>query len=211
VPSPSYSPAAYRVTAVILRGLFRLYFRVEIRHAERVPRTGGLVLAANHATYMDGLFLGAFAPRPVRFMVLRNYYDLPVVHFHGKLLGSFPVDGEGVTRFTIRNCQEVLRAGDVMGIFPEGGRTRDGKLMPGKPGAMLMALREQVPVVPAGLTGIFESYPASRRFPRPGRIGIRFGEPITEHLGMEYPRDKEKLPELTDLLMARIRKLLEER
>jgi 1-acyl-sn-glycerol-3-phosphate acyltransferase len=83
--------------------------------------------------------------------------------------------------------------------------------MTGKPGAMLMALREQVPVVPAGLIGIFESYPASRRFPRPGRIGISFGEPITEHLGMEYPRDKDKLPELTDLLMARIRQLLEER
>lgn len=206
----SYSPRAYTRTAAFLRVFLRPYFRIEVLHPERVPPAGGLVMAANHSSYLDSLLLGVFFPRPVRFMMLKSYWDMPVLGWFSALFGSFPVDPEGITRMTFRNSQAVLRGGDVMGIFPEGGRSRDGRLKPGWPGAMLLALRERVPVVPVGLSGTFESMPAGRAFPRRAPVTINIGEPIMAHLAYEYPRDKGMVDELTGVLMAKIERLAEE-
>jgi 1-acyl-sn-glycerol-3-phosphate acyltransferase len=206
-----YRPVFTRICRVIIGFLLRVWFRVRVRHAERVPVSGAFLLCPNHSSYADSVLMGAFSLRILRAMMLKSFYDrFPIGLITGSW-GTFPVKDGGVTRETMRLAEEVLRGGHGLLIFPEGGRSRDGKLMPGRPGAMLLAMKMRAPVVPVAIQGVFEAYPPGRSFPRPGRVTLVFGEPITEHLGLAYPADKGKLPELTDLLMDRIRRLMDER
>ncbi len=202
---PPLSRRLYRFLRPPVSALLRLWFGVRVDGLEHVPATGGMVLAANHSTYADPVLLAAFSPRrPVRFMMLRSYWDLRVVGFLTSLFGAFPVNDRGITPETVRRCREVLDAGDVLGIFPEGGRSQDGRLRKPRPGAVVMAMAAGVPIVPVTIRGIFEAWPASRRLPRPGRVTIVFGEPFTDHLACDCPDDKERLAELSAALMARI-------
>jgi 1-acyl-sn-glycerol-3-phosphate acyltransferase len=201
---PPFSLRLYRLFRAPVRGLLRLWFGVSVHGLERVPASGGLVVAANHASYADPVLLAAFAPRPLRFMMLRSFWDLPVVGFFCSLFGAFPVSDGRITPETVRRCREVLGGGEVLGIFPEGGRSQDGRLRKPRPGAVVMAMAAGVPIVPVTINGIFEAWPPSRRLPRPGRVTIVFGEPFTEHLACACPDDKERLAALTDSLMASI-------
>lgn len=188
----------------------KLYFGITIMHEDRVPAEGPFILCANHASYLDPVLLGAFCPRPIKFMMSKIYYDIPPIGFITSFYGAFPVNVEGIDRSTFRKSQEVLQSNDVLGIFPEGGRTRDGGFKPARPGAMLLALRERVPVLPVAITGAFEAYPPSLIIPRPRPMTVNFGECFTAHLDYEYPKDKKMLPELSDMLMEKIACLAEE-
>jgi 1-acyl-sn-glycerol-3-phosphate acyltransferase len=206
---PAYSPVAYRGLLRLGRVLLRAWFGVKVDASGLVPSTGPLIVAANHSSFVDPVLLGCFSPRPVRFMMIRQFWEMPVIGWMAAVCGAFPVDEAGVARESVRNAKGVLLDGDVMGIFPEGGRSRDGRFLTPKPGAIILAMREGVPIVPAGISGAFEAWPASRALPRfRRRLTLRFGEPFTDHLSLQYPRDKERVPELTRHLMDRIAGLL---
>ena len=205
-PFPPVYRACRGVAALLLRGLFDL--RVE--GAERLPASGPFILAANHHNYLDGVVLGVAVPRPIAFLVMPRVFQATPLHplFHRRI-GSIPVRIERPDPGAIKRVRQVLDAGRVVGIFPEGPFSQEGRLVRGQPGAAIVALRAGVPVLPAAIEGTYEAL-RGRRFylPRRRPLSVRFGEPI--HFGP--PRrgsiGRPERDEVTHRIMSEIAALL---
>lgn len=196
----------YRMLRVA-SALPRWYFHLRVEGAAHVPRAGPCVIAANHASYVDPVVLATACPRPVRFIVDREQYRRPLVHWIAARTGAIAVDNAPRDLGALRRALQALRQGAVIGIFPEGGRSGDGNLKPAKPGAALLALRGNVPLVPAGIDGAFRAYSRHHRLPRRSPITVRFGPPIPFPAGWTPQDAREHLGEALALLMGRIRVL----
>jgi len=190
-----------------LSALPRWYFRVRVEDVRCVPAAGPCIIAANHTSYVDPIVLWMACPRHVRFIVDREQYQRPIVHWVADRTGAIPVENDPRDLGSLRRALQVLKDGSALGIFPEGGRSDDGSLKPAKPGAALLALRAGVPLVPAGIVGAFKAYSRHHRFPRPRAILVRFGEPVELPDAWRGHAAKDHLEEATALLMARIRAL----
>ena len=200
------------------RGLYRLlravsslprwYLRLRVEGAGHIPATGPCLIAANHASYLDPVVLAMACPRPVRFIMSRAFYERRSIHWICRATGAIPVENNPRDLGSLRRTLRALREGAVVGIFPEGGRSHDGTLMPAKPGAALLALRAGVPLLPAGILGTFAALSRHQRFPRRGPILVRFGPPVAFPAQWREGAAKEHLEEATALLMERIQTLL---
>jgi 1-acyl-sn-glycerol-3-phosphate acyltransferase len=188
----------------LLAALPRAYFRFSVDGAERVPARGACVVAANHVSYLDPVVLAMACPRPVRFLVDRGQYVRPLVHWIAVRTGAIPVENAPSDLGSLRRTLAALRDGSVVGIFPEGGRSDDGSLKPGRPGAALLALRAGVPLIPAAIVGAYEAYGRHHRFPRPRPVRVRFGAALDLPAGWQGPAAKHHAAEATALLMERI-------
>ena len=190
-----------------LSTLPRWYFHFRVEEARHIPHSGPCIIAANHTSYVDPIVLWMACPRHVRFIVDREQYQRPLVHWVAVRTGAIPVENDPRDLGSLRRALQVLKQGSVLGIFPEGGRSDDGRLKPGKPGAALLALRAGVPLVPAGIIGAFAAYSRHRRFPRPEPILVRFGEPVDLPAAWRGHAAKDHLTEATALLLQRIQAL----
>jgi len=187
---------------VIFGPAITLAFRVKTFGQQHVPRKGPAILAANHASFLDPIFIGMRARRPVRFLVAAEFYRDPRLHALLRWLGAIPVGGDtGMVR-SFRHIAEVIRSGDLVGIFPEGGITRDGAMRPFRAGAAVLALQMGVPVVPIHMGGTFDALPRDAKWPRFVPVTLRIGEPIPV-----APRRKpssEEIAALTELIRGAI-------
>ena len=202
---PAIDPAGtrfYRAVVALVGPLFRAYFRVRIEGAGHLPAAGACIVAANHQSYLDPLVVGATCPRAVRFMMARKFWDMPLIGWGSRRFGSFPVDDGRILPDALRQAVAVLRAGAVLGIFPEGGISADGRLGPPCPGVGHLALRLGVPIVPAAISGTRRAFPKGRLLPRPLRVRIRYGEPLAPPPGSH--RDPGAADELAARVMAAI-------
>jgi 1-acyl-sn-glycerol-3-phosphate acyltransferase len=193
----------YRAMRVV-SALPRWYFRFRVEGAGHVPAAGPCLIAANHTSYIDPIVLAMACPRPVRFIVDREQYYRPLVHWAAVRSGAIPVENDPRDLGSLRRALQALRQGAVLGIFPEGGRSDDGGLKPAKPGAALLALRAGVPLVPAGIVGAYRAYSRHHRFPRPAPITVRFGAPVPFPATWRHQAAKEHLEEAIALVMADI-------
>lgn len=161
-----------------LRPLFGLYWRFRLEGAvDAVPTRGPLIVAANHASFLDPWLLSIVFPRDVRFLVTRNwYYKNRRWERFFAAQGCLPV--METPDATLRMVCRVLERGDVVGIFPEGRISADGRLRRFRAGITYIAARSGAPVLPVGIKGAFEILPRSRRVPRPGPLSFRFGRPL---------------------------------
>ena len=157
---------------------FALAFRLTIQGRDNVPREGAAILAANHASFLDPILVGISARRPVRFLVANDFYRDPRLRTALRWLGAIPVGGYAGLIRSFRHIGEVMGRGGLLGIFPEGGITRDGAMRPFRPGASVLALRMGVPLVPVHLGGTFEALPRHAKWPRFVPLMVRFGTPI---------------------------------
>ena len=169
------------------RALFRAFFwagcRWEVQGREYVPAEGGFILAPNHTSYADPPLAGSALARPVWFMAKRELFSVPLLKHILPSVHAFPVARGTADRRALRRAYALLTQGKVVVIFPEGGRSPDGRLMPAEPGIALVALRAGVPVVPMGLMGADRVLPRSSPFPRPAKVRVRIGEPLRfDHL-----------------------------
>ena len=207
------SRVAYRVGHSAVAPLSKLLWRPTVTGRENVPRTGGVLLASNHLSFIDSFAIPIVAPRPVVFLAKSDYFTgsgvkgaLSRAWFEG--LGMLPVDRDD-TKAAIASLDtalEVLRRGEAFGIYPEGTRSRDGRLYRGRTGVAHLALTAGCPVVPVGLQGTEDIQPVGATRPRLGRVDVtvRFGEPIRvarEYDGVPTGRARR---ELTDRIMAAI-------
>ncbi len=142
-----------------------------------VPESGGVLLVANHLSFLDVFMVGIPLRRPLNF-VARSTLFIPVLGFLMRSVGTFPIQREGMGASGMKETLRRLRNGGIVTLFPEGTRSPDGELGPLKPGIAVLVARAGVPVVPAGIAGTFEAWPRSRLFPRPHPIRVHYGPPI---------------------------------
>jgi 1-acyl-sn-glycerol-3-phosphate acyltransferase len=167
----------YTVAWLICSAVLRLFFGFRTRGRRNVPARGGVILAINHQSYLDPVIIGCAIPRPVQFMARETLFWGPF----GRLiraLNAFPVSrGEADVR-ALREYVSRVKAGHAVLLFPEGTRTRDGRLQPLEAGVGMLAARAGAPVVPAYVDGAFRAWPRHRLLPRFAPVAVRFGRPI---------------------------------
>lgn len=181
----------------------RLWFRLRVEG--QLP-AGPCVLAANHTSFLDPLVLGAAQPRRIVYLMTEVVWRSPAFGWFYRWSRAIPLRTRGGNRDALRAARAVLQQGRVVGIFPEGGLSRDGRLMVGSPGAVSLALQAGVPIVPVGIVGAHAAMPPGAVWPRPRRIRVCFGAPIApaelEALGGDDRR--QRLQVATTALMRRI-------
>jgi 1-acyl-sn-glycerol-3-phosphate acyltransferase len=178
-------PVLYFVLHLILKPLTRLIYRPVIEGADKVPREGPLILASNHLSFIDSIVIPLVAPRRIFYLAKAEYFGGrgPVNRLRDALfrtLGAIPVDRAAArsAQASLDAALQVLKAGDAFGIYPEGTRSRDGRLYRGHTGVAWLAINAHAPVVPVGLIGTDAIMPVGSRFPRIKRVTVRFGDPL---------------------------------
>ncbi|MGD6746995.1 lysophospholipid acyltransferase family protein [Streptomyces sp. BH106] len=199
---------------VILGPLLRLLFRPRIEGLEHIPESGAAIVAGNHLSFSDHFLMPAIIKRRITFLAKAEYFTGPGIR--GRLTAAFfrsagqiPVDrsGKEAGQAAIREGLGVLRRGELLGIYPEGTRSHDGRLYKGKVGVAAMALKAGAPVVPCAMIGTFEAQPPGQKIPKMHRVTIRFGEPLdfSRYDGMDG--EKAILRAVTDEIMYAILEL----
>jgi 1-acyl-sn-glycerol-3-phosphate acyltransferase len=201
---------SYRLGWIFFRTLFATYFPSRFFNAARVPAEGAVILAANHASFIDPPLVGAGFNRAVNYLGRDTLFNIPVLAFLLRSWRVVPVDRDGGGGAGLKAILRRLREGGMILLFPEGTRTRDGHLQPAKPGVGLIVLRSDAPIVPVRLFGTFEAYGRHRKLPRPGRFIVHYGPPLDFRTLREEARhcSKERLKgiyqEIADEIMAAI-------
>lgn len=161
----------------------RAYLRIRFEGVEHVPRAGPLIIAPNHVTYADPPLIALGVGRPIFFMAWKRLFDVPLFGRLIRFLRAFPIDTDSADPSSIREVVNLLKAGQAVMIFPEGGRSRDGRLQRFKPGAFRLACSHGAPILPVTIIGGHEAWPPHRTFPRPGRVTIVFHAPVAPPSG----------------------------
>jgi len=204
---------SYRIGWLGFRAMYRIYFRWRIFNADRVPQSGGVILACNHASFLDPPLVGSGLHRGINYMARESLFRFPGI---GALLHSWqavPVDRDGGGAAGLKAILERLLAGGGIILFPEGTRTRDGNLQPARSGIGLVVIKSNAPVVPVRTFGTFEAYGRHVKFPRPRRVAVKYGRPMqfetlrAEAKNCTKPRLKEIYQQVADEIMAAIAKL----
>ncbi|WP_156758397.1 lysophospholipid acyltransferase family protein [Actinokineospora pegani] len=199
---------------VFLGPLLRVFFRPRIEGAEHIPATGGVLLASNHLAVSDSFFLPLMIDRRVTFPAKMEYFTAPGVKgavkrwfFTG--VGQIPIDRSGgsASQAALETGVRLLREGKVMGIYPEGTRSPDGRLFKGKTGVARIALEAGVPVVPVAMFGTDKANPIGSKMWRPYPIRIKVGPPMdfSRYEGLQGDRFVER--SITDEVMYALMEL----
>jgi 1-acyl-sn-glycerol-3-phosphate acyltransferase len=194
--------------------LAKAVWRPTVLGLEHVPRTGGVLLASNHLSFFDSVVIPVVAPRKVAFLAKSDYFTghgvkgtLQRAWFEG--LGMLPVDRDDTAASieSLETALEVLGRGEAFGIYPEGSRSRDGRLYRGRTGVAHLALTAGVPVVPVGVQGTEKIQPVGSNRPRLAKVTVAFGKPLDftgRADGVALGRARR---EVTDEIMAAIQEL----
>lgn len=204
---------SYRIGWLLFRAMYAVYFRWRIIGAENVPRRGPVILASNHASFLDPPLIGAALPRPINYLARESLFRFPVVGAILRSWNAVPVDREGGGAKGLKRILDRLLDGGGIILFPEGTRTRDGNLQPARSGIGLTVIKSSAPVVPVRVFGTFEAYSRHMKMPRPRRVGVVFGAPMdfadlrAEAQTCAKPRLKEIYQEVAERIMRQIAEL----
>lgn len=190
-----------------IRIINKLYFRMESYGAENLPKSGGVLVVANHASHIDPTSIAANLSREVHFLAKEELF----VGVFGKFLravNSHPLRASGIDRYALRLCGSILRHGHVLMVFPEGERTTTGNMIEAKPGTALIADQADVPLFPAYISGSFQSMPPGSSFAKPCKIRLFYGKPFRlNDLKAESSSKKEFYEKAGARIMEKIREL----
>ncbi|MEZ0579163.1 lysophospholipid acyltransferase family protein [Nocardioides sp. MH1] len=204
----------YQALHTVVPPLAKAVWRPDVRGLDRVPATGPVILASNHLSFVDSVVIPIVVPRKVVFLAKSDYFTgtglkgaLSKAWFGG--LGMLPVDRDdsAAAMGSLVTALEVLGRGEAFGIYPEGTRSRDGRLYRGRTGVAHLALTSGAPVVPVGLVGTERLQPIGTTVPRLAKVTVAFGEPITvagEYDGLAPGRARR---DLTDRIMTAVAEL----
>jgi 1-acyl-sn-glycerol-3-phosphate acyltransferase len=168
----------YLFKFTVVNPMLRLYFRGRVYGEANVPKSGPLMVVANHASDFDPPILSCAVRRPVSYMAKEELFQVPVLKQAIRLYGAYPVKRGSADRSAIREALKQLEQGWAVGIFLQGTRTSDGRIPDPKIGAALIAAKAQVPLLPVSLWGTHRIFAKGSTIPRPVPLTIRIGEPI---------------------------------
>jgi 1-acyl-sn-glycerol-3-phosphate acyltransferase len=192
---------------IFLGPLLRLMYRPKARGLDNIPAEGPVILAANHLSFMDSLFIPLRVKRRVVFLGKADYFDKGRTRWFFKMVNVIPVRREGgmAGEAAIQAGVKALKDGNVVAIYPEGTRSPDGRLYRGKTGVARMALLAGCPVVPVGVFGTREINPPEKKMPKlSGRIQVVYGKPLTFDRFAGMDRDRFVLRSVTDEILYEI-------
>jgi 1-acyl-sn-glycerol-3-phosphate acyltransferase len=198
---------------VFFRTAYKVYCRAEWFNPERVPKSGPVILACNHASILDPPLVGTGLDRGISYLARESLFRFPGVGWVLRNWDAVPVDRDGGGARGLRAIMDRLLAGGGIILFPEGTRTLDGKLQPARSGIGLTVIKSNAPVVPVRVFGTFEAFGKEVPFPRPHKIMAKYGKPMdfsalrSEAKTCSKPRLKEIYQEIADEIMAAIAKL----
>lgn len=198
------------VAKTVLGPVFRFAWRVEVEGLDRIPRQGGALIAPNHTSVLDSFFLPLILPRRITYVGKAEYLDDWKTKYAFPAMGMIPIDRSGgdASAAALDAATQVLRRGELFGIYPEGTRARDGRLHKGHTGVARLALRTNSPIIPVGIVGSREVQPPDARFPKPFmHVSVRFGDPIDVCRYADRANDRLILRQITDEVMYEIRNL----
>src|SRR6266481_2348249 len=163
---------------VCFRAIYKFYFGWRVYNPERVPLQGPVILASNHASYVDPPLVGAGLRRGINYLAREDLFRFPVVGWVLRNWNAVPVDRDGGGARGLKAILDRLLAGGAIILFPEGTRSRDGRLQPARSGIGLTVIKSTAPVVPVRVFGTFEAFNRFMRFPRPRPVAAKFGQPM---------------------------------
>ncbi len=205
---------SYKIGWHFFRGLFRFYFGWRVFNAERVPESGPVILACNHASYIDPPLAGAGLNRPISYLARASLFRVPILAAILRSWEVVAVDRDGGTGGGFKAILERLEGGGAILLFPEGTRTPDGQLQPARAGLGLAVIKSTAPVVPVRLFGTYQAYGRRQCWPRPRRrLTVKYGRPMdfaarrAEARACAKPRVKAIYQEVAEEIMAAIAKL----
>lgn len=199
---------------VILGPLLKMLFRPWVEGEKHIPETGAAIFASNHLSFSDSIFLPLVVPRRMTFLAKADYFTggglkgrLTAAFFKG--VGQVPVDRAGgkASEAALNSGLKILRRGELLGLYPEGTRSPDGRLYKGKTGVARMALEAGVPVIPVAMIDTDKAQPTGQIIPNLMRVGVRVGKPLdfSRYKGMED--DRFVLRSITDEVMYALMEL----
>jgi 1-acyl-sn-glycerol-3-phosphate acyltransferase len=200
----------YSVARRVLDPLFAFAWNIEVTGLGNVPGEGGAIIAPNHLSVIDHFVVGASLPRRITYVGKAEYMDSWKTRYIFPALGMIPIDrgGGSAAERALTSAARLVDAGELFGIYPEGTRSRDGKLHRGHTGMARLALRTGAPIVPCGLIGTDVVQPAGRSFPRVfDAMRVSFGRPVDVTRYLDRADDPLVLRQITDEVMYEIRTL----
>ncbi len=202
--------ALYSFGKATVAPMMRALWRPKVSGLENVPSTGPVILASNHLSVVDSFVIPIVTRRPVYFLAKNEYFVRPLTRWLMLGLNQIPVDRSGgrASLMALDAALPVLREGKVLGIFPEGTRSPDGRLYRGRPGVAKLALDAGATIMPVGLFGTEKVQPLGARLPRLGpKVEVRFGEPLDLSKWDGTPVDSRVLREISAALMSEIQEI----
>jgi len=193
----------------VLEAVFRVLFTYDCLDEHKIPATGPAVIAANHPSYLDPILLSLQVERPIRFMAWDALFRVPLLGALMRLFGAFPVDVRGGRgRDAYERARALVEQGELVGIFPEGKRSRSGWMEERlREGAARLSWETGAPLVPATITGAFRAWPYFRALPEPAKIRVRYHDPIDPEPYRRLP-EEEGVAALLDELRQRVERTL---
>ncbi|MFO1478142.1 MAG: lysophospholipid acyltransferase family protein [Verrucomicrobiota bacterium] len=203
----------YYLGWLFFRTLYATYFHRRFYNAERVPLSGPVILASNHASFLDPPLVGSGLHRGINYLARESLFRFPGIGWLLRKWNSVPVDRDGGGAKGLKAILDRLLEGGAIILFPEGTRTRDGKLQPARSGIGLTVIKSQAVVIPVRVFGTFEAYGRHVRIPRPVGVAVKYGRPMwfkelrAEAKTCSKARLKEIYQQVADEIMAAIARL----
>ena len=191
----------------------KIYHRVRVINPENIPKSGSGVIASNHLSHLDGIIIKSitafYTRRKINFLAAEDVYNKNFLfRFLCDLGNCIPVKRATSDRVALLKVIKLLKKENLCGLFPEGQRSRDGKIGQAKLGVAIMALKSGSPIVPLAIKGTFEAFPRKTKFIKPATVILKFGTPL--QYAVEKKPSKERINEVRDEIMNRIQKLYDE-
>ena len=198
----------YRISKFVTGPLLKVLFQLETQGLENIPAEGNAILASNHFSFLDHFLLPVVVDRDITFIAKSELFENPIWGFLLTRWGQISLNRGTGDNSAVNQAIEVLESGNLFGIYPEGTRTRDGKLHGGHTGVARISLISGAPVIPVGMIGTYEILPRGAVKPNFGKAEIRIGKPMdfSQYTGNE--NDRKIIRMITDEIMDEIGKLI---
>ncbi len=201
----------YIISKILSTVTLKIFFGFTIKGRENIPKKPPYIIAGNHTSYLDPIVIGCAFPHKVRFMAKKELFESKFLSWLLRQLGVFPVNRETLDISSVKQSIQILKDNGVLGIFPEGTRSRDGRFRGVTKGVIGIAIKGRAPIVPVALRGTYEAWPPGKKFLKPHKIVIKIGKPIDF---LEVFREDGKIvvdyEKGAEILTSKIKELLED-